>query len=353
MMSKIVSFIIPSYNVERYLKKALDSFFLKEVFEKIEVIVVDDGSTDRTTEIAKEYVERVPEVYRLLQKENGGHGSAINEGTRIATGKYLKIVDADDWVVTENLPVLIEKLETCDADVVLNPFHMVDMKTGIREIRCMYLENYDKVYTLDDVMKEWRAFEQCLTFHGLMYKREFYEKNRHELPEGIFYEDQEYASIPCCHAKTIRAMDLFLYQYLIGNGDQSVAVQNQLKRISHIEQVAMGMLKYCAAHREMKREEKEYLLKKTEGVILSFYVIANLVNPDKKEGGVWSRSLNRRIKKISSEFYQRIKKKYYIYSIFRCFGLGMGEYEKLLNSRVYYFLQRKHRKELDSEIVAS
>ena len=107
-MSKIVSFIIPSYNVEQYLRTALDSFLLDEVLEKIEVIVVDDGSKDSTAEIAREYVKRKPEVFRLLQKENGGHGSAINEGTRIAVGKYLKVIDADDWVITENLVQILD-----------------------------------------------------------------------------------------------------------------------------------------------------------------------------------------------------------------------------------------------------
>lgn len=349
MMRKIVSFIIPSYNVERYLKKALDSFFSEEILGKIEVIVVDDGSTDRTAEIAKEYVERVPEVYRLLQKENGGHGSAINEGTRIATGKYVKIVDADDWVVTENLPVLIEKLETCDADVVLNPFHMVDMKTGIREIRCMYLEKYDKVYTLDDVMKEWRAFEQCLTFHGLMYKREFYENNRHELPEGIFYEDQEYASIPCCHAKTIQAMDLFLYQYLIGNGDQSVAVQNQLKRVSHIERVALNMLEYYVKYSDLSDSGKQYLLKKTESICLIYYTIANIANTNKKEGRAWSKAFNHEIELLNAIFFGRIRKKYFIYLCFNCLHIEMEGYKKILNSNLYNFIQKKHQRKMVEE----
>ena len=102
-MSKIISFIIPSYNVEEYLTKALDSFLVPELETQIEVIVVDDGSYDQTAVIAQSYLERFPNIFRLLQKENGGHGSAINEGSRIAAGKFIKIVDADDWVVTENL----------------------------------------------------------------------------------------------------------------------------------------------------------------------------------------------------------------------------------------------------------
>ena len=346
-MSKIISFIIPSYNVEQYLRTALDSFLLDEVLEKIEVIIVDDGSKDSTAEVAREYAGRMPEVYRLLQKENGGHGSAINEGTRIATGKYLKVIDADDWVVTENLPKLIEKLEACEADVVLNPFHMVDMQTGKREIRCMYLEAYEKTYTLKDVVEHWKSFDRCVTFHGIMYKREFYEAYRHELPEKIFYEDQEYASIPCCHAKTIQAMDLFLYQYLVGNGNQSVAAHNQLRRISHIELVALHMLRYFAGDNELDNDGKSYLLKKTEGVLLSYYTIANVVNTNKKEGRAWCMALNRKIKMINVGFYKAIKKKYLVYEVLNRLGMDMDGYEKLLNSSFYYILRKKYKREME------
>lgn len=348
-MSKVISFIIPSYDVEQYLRTALDSFLSDEVLEKIEVIIVDDGSKDSTAEIAREYVERIPEVYRLLQKENGGHGSAINEGTRIATGKYLKVIDADDWVVTENLPKLIEKLEACEADVVLNPFHMVDMRTGKREIRCMYLEDYEKTYTLKDVVENWKSFDRCMTFHGIMYKREFYEAYRHELPEKIFYEDQEYASIPCCHAQTIQAMDLFLYQYLVGNGSQSVASHNQLKRISHIELVTLNMLRYCVENQELDSDGKDYLLKKTEGISLSYYTIANVVNPNKKEGRVWSKEFNHRVEALDAQFYAGIKKKYFIYSILNRLGMGMEGYEKLLNSGLYNSIRKNHKRETERE----
>ena len=115
-MDKIVSFIIPSYNVEKYLNACLTSFLNLEVLDQIEVIVVDDGSKDQTAQIARAYIEQYPQVFRLISKENGGHGSAINAGTAQAVGRYLKVIDADDWVVTENLKEFVEKLTDCSAD---------------------------------------------------------------------------------------------------------------------------------------------------------------------------------------------------------------------------------------------
>ena len=137
-MNKIISFIIPSYNVEKYLSKALESFLAGDVLDKIEVLIVNDGSKDSTATVANEYVEKYPETYRLINKQNGGHGSAINTGAEAANGKFLKVIDADDWVITDNLKELIEKLEVCESDVFLTPYHTVDMETGEKTVFRMY-----------------------------------------------------------------------------------------------------------------------------------------------------------------------------------------------------------------------
>ena len=83
-MDKVISFIIPAYNSQQYIKRCLDTFLIPEVLDKIEVIVVDDGSVDQTGKVTETYVNAYPEVYRILTKANGGHGSAINEGVRLA-----------------------------------------------------------------------------------------------------------------------------------------------------------------------------------------------------------------------------------------------------------------------------
>ena len=168
-MDKIVSFIIPSYNVEKYLNVCLTSFLNKEVLDQIEVIVVDDGSKDQTAQIARTYIEQYPQVFRLISKENGGHGSAINAGTAQAVGRYLKVIDADDWVVTENLKEFVDKLADCSADVVLNPYHQVDMQTGEKTVWRMFLDRYETLYTLENVVQNWKNFDRCFAFHGICY----------------------------------------------------------------------------------------------------------------------------------------------------------------------------------------
>ena len=108
-MEKILSIIIPSYNSKPFLAKCLDSL-LCECTDRLDIIVVNDGSTDGCEQIAEEYIAKYPASISLINKVNGGHGSGINVGSEKAVGKYLKVLDADDWFLTENIPEFIKAL---------------------------------------------------------------------------------------------------------------------------------------------------------------------------------------------------------------------------------------------------
>ena len=348
-MEKIISFIIPSYNVENCLPVCLDSFLIQESegFSQLEVIVVDDGSRDRTAEIAGSYVKRFPSVYRLIQKENGGHGSAINAGSQAASGKYMKVVDADDWVVTENLGKLLKKLAKCHSDVVLTPFHQVHMKDGSREIWKMYCPEYEVEYSLGQVLSAYKDFDRCLTFHGIMYRTEFYRHCGHKLPEKVFYEDQEYAAIPCCYAKSIYPVNLFLYQYQVGNAQQSVSAVNRVKRLGDIEKVAENILNYAKRDtnclHSLSKAGKEYLLRKGEGIVLSYYVTACLFQPDKGKGLKQANAFTTKLRRSCPELLPRIYKKYRLYRWMARLHIPYDFNEKLIRSKVYSVIRKTNR----------
>ena len=97
MNSFKVSVIIPVYNTELYIKQTVESI-QKQTLYDIEIIIINDGSTDNTKDIAEEYRERFPSMVKVINKENGGHGSAVNAGIRNAAGLFYKVVDSDDWV---------------------------------------------------------------------------------------------------------------------------------------------------------------------------------------------------------------------------------------------------------------
>ena len=106
-MEKILTVVVPAYNIETYVKQCLDSFVQKEILDDIEVLVINDGSKDRTVELAEAYVRKYPETFRVINKENGGHGSTINRGIKEASGRYFKVVDGDDWVEGEAFVKLV------------------------------------------------------------------------------------------------------------------------------------------------------------------------------------------------------------------------------------------------------
>lgn len=129
MCDKIVSIIIPVFKVEPYINKCLDSLIIApELMEKMDVLIINDGTPDRSAEISREYVKRFPGIFRQIDKENGGHGSVWNVGLKEAQGKYLRFLDSDDWLT--NLDRLMHDLKECDADVVFNRFEKHYIEDG-------------------------------------------------------------------------------------------------------------------------------------------------------------------------------------------------------------------------------
>ena len=119
---KILTVIVPVYNTEKYIKRCLDSLDNKEINDKLEVLVVSDGSKDNAINIAKEYSKRLPDTFKIIEKENGGHGSTINKGLELATGKYFRVLDSDDWVDNVNFVEFVKRLEDQDADLVVTDY---------------------------------------------------------------------------------------------------------------------------------------------------------------------------------------------------------------------------------------
>jgi len=281
---KTVTFAIPSYNAEQYLHKCLSSFCEESVLPRIEVIVVNDGSKDSTPVIAQEYCDRYPETFRLVNKENGGHGSGINCAVKLAQGRYFKVIDADDWVVTAHLSDYLDALERTEADVVINAFQSVHMTTG--KVITYPLPKQVPVAPIDveQFMKLYPEVRGGCSFHGITYRTEMYRSVDFQLSEKIFYEDQEYASVFLTKAERVLLLPFVLYQYLIGNGEQSIAYHNQVKRISHIEAVLVRILEFWNERGPFCEPIEDLLLQKMSVLAASYYAVALVKNPDKKLG---------------------------------------------------------------------
>ena len=124
-MSKLLSIIIPTYNMAALLPRCLDSLVSAKNADKIEAMVVNDGSKDNSLEVARTYETRYPDTVTVIYKPNGNYGSTINAALPVAQGKYVKILDSDDWFDTTALDAFVELLSTLDVDMAITHFSQI------------------------------------------------------------------------------------------------------------------------------------------------------------------------------------------------------------------------------------
>lgn len=340
---KILSFIVPSYNSERFLDKVIPSFTSSEVLDQLDVIIVNDGSKDRTPEIAEKYCSLYPDSVRLINQENKGHGGALNTGCAAAVGKYLKVIDADDWVETQNLPAFVDFLSGCESDVVLTHHHTLDETTGEVKKWMSYPAEFGRAYTFDEIMPQWKNFDRSLTFHGITYRTEFYHDYAIRLSEHVFYEDHEFATFPCCLADSVTPLDLFIYDYRVGDVQQSVSNENQLKRIGHTETVLRRMVKeYHLLPLLDAAGGKQYVRMKAQGLLISYLTTVLLVNPERKTGRSQAKVMMEYFRENLPGTWELAKKQYTILKMLNIFGVNKNTFEAVLNSSLYNKLRRNH-----------
>lgn len=227
-MRKILTVSIAAYNAEKDIERCLDSLIQSGDMDKLDVIVVNDGSMDKTSQIVMPYVEKYADSLRLIEKENGGHGSTINASIKYAVGKYYKILDSDDWVDSDNLRKLIEYLANNDIDMVLNPYDEISYSDHTKKKR-FELEYgasiCEKKYDIEEMNKE-----TVLYMHSLTFKTDVMKKMGSIIDEHCFYVDMEYCVFPMLHVKSFTYLDYSVYQYLLGSQTQSMNMENLIKR---------------------------------------------------------------------------------------------------------------------------
>lgn len=239
-MSKILTITIPAYNVEKYMDEVLPTFLAESIMDKIEILIVNDGSKDKTSEIGKRYEKEYSGVIKLVDKENGGHGSTINKGIELATGKYFKVVDGDDWVDTDAFVKYVNALETLDTDAVATPFYRVNEDTKEKELSLFNGIEFGKEYRLDDIIK---TMDEKYQMHGLTFKTEILKKIP-KISEHCFYVDQEYIIYPLKYVETIYFLNAPIYQYRVGNVAQSVSTQSYMRNREMHKRVTRNVLHY-------------------------------------------------------------------------------------------------------------
>ncbi len=240
-MDKLLSIAIPTCNMQDYLHRCLDTFIIDaERMALLEVLVINDGSKDRSSAIAHEYEQKYPDTFRVIDKENGHYGSCINRALREATGKYFKICDADDWYDSDALVTFLDALKGIDTDVVYTSFnyYYADRNEYVQTVAKDVV--YGKVIDLTTHALDSSWF----LMHMLTYKVSLLRAIGFRQEEGICYTDNEYVFYPLCHAKSLYCVDVTLYQYFFGREGQSMAWSSLRKNFSHFERILHNFLAY-------------------------------------------------------------------------------------------------------------
>ena len=257
---KLLTFTIPCYNSQEYMEHCIKSILPGG--EDVEILIVDDGSTDRTAEIADEYARKYPTIVRAIHQENGGHGEAVNAGIRNATGLYFKVVDSDDWVDAEAYKKILEKLrDLAGGSVTLDMLlaNYVYEKEGTNHKRVMRQTGFpqDQVFTWSDVRHFYKG--HYILMHSVIYRTKLLRECGLELPKHTFYVDNIYVYKPLPYVRTMYYLNEDFYRYYIGREDQSVNEKVMIGRIDQQIRVNKIMIDDVELHKVSNPKCRKYM----------------------------------------------------------------------------------------------
>ncbi len=304
---KLLTIVVPAYNVEKYLNRCLDSVKIDKLLPDLEMLIVNDGSKDRTAEIAASYEAAYPDTYHLITKENGGHGSAINTGIRHATGKYFKVVDGDDWLHTEELEAYLDVLRTHDEDIIATDFQCVEDET-YRLLKSWSAtskeEHYGRTIRLDS-----GEIEDPIKLHSFTIRTEILQKHDITLDEHCFYVDSELVFCPIPYVETVYYHRAKVYMYRLGRDGQSMNLKSMQRNIRQHRLVLRHLLEAYGREKERLTPGTRAYLERSISLVVEMqfliYISMGLQKGTRKECKAWDEELKEKYPAI----YQATKKK--------------------------------------------
>ena len=209
----LISIIIPVYNVEKYLSRCLESIFTQWEKEHVEIICINDGSTDRSYSILMEYSLEHPEL-RIVNQSNIGLGATRNKAVQLAIGKYLMFVDSDDYIEPDCLKKILVSASELSSDFVEFESLVKDEKGLL--VRKFNVFNDDLTdLSLDNYLN--RTNKLLVTAWSKIWNRKFIRKNNIKFEENTRWEDIEFSQLAYESAKTVSSRKIEVYNYFLSN----------------------------------------------------------------------------------------------------------------------------------------
>ena len=232
--------------------------------EDVEIIIVNDGSKDDTLKIAREYEGKYPDIVRVVDKENGGHGDAVTAGLTHASGSYFKVVDSDDWVDEESLHkilALLRRFQDEGEEIDMLVSNYVYEKVGVEHKKCIHYRNVlpqDEIFHWQDI-GHFRI-DQYILMHSVIYRTDLLKLIQLRLPKHTFYVDNIYVYYPLPHVRKMYYLDVDFYRYYIGREDQSVNEKVMISRVDQQIYVTKTMIDMYDLNKISSKKLKNYMI---------------------------------------------------------------------------------------------
>lgn len=304
---KLLSVIIPCYNSQDYMKYCIES--LLPGGDDVELLIVNDGSKDKTAEIAEWYAKEYPSIVKAIHQENGGHGEAVNTGIKNATGLYLKVVDSDDWVDTRAYFKILEAIKSFVrnqnyVDMIISNFVYEKENTKFKKV--MKYDNVlpeGKIFTWDDIGTFRKG--QYILMHSVIYRTGVLKECGLALPKHTFYVDNLFVYLPLEYVKKIFYINVEFYRYLIGREDQSVNEKVMIKRIDQQIKVNKLMIEKVDLETIQNKKLYKYMLNYLEIITAVSGIL--LIRSGKSENIKKKKELWRYIKDKDVRLYRTLR----------------------------------------------
>ena len=338
---KLITFVIPCFNSQDYMEKCVDSI-LSAGDDDVEVIIVDDGSSDSTASIADGYERRFPGVVRAVHQTNGGHGKGVNTGLEKATGEYFKVVDSDDWLNTGALRTTLTALRMLKdselpLDLLVTNYVYEHVEDGSQKVI-----NYVGIIPENRVIG-WDDFKHVdparyLIMHSMIYRTAVLRECGLRLPEHTFYVDNLVAYVPLPYVRRIYYLNVDLYRYFIGRADQSVNEQVMVSRIDQQIRVNNIMRDACDLN-EVRAISPKLARFMTHYLSMIYTITATMLALDKSPDAEQKRrELWQGLKKRDIILYRRIR------YLSKSFFMSMpGKTGKRVSETLYRIVRRFYK----------
>lgn len=299
-----LSLCTAAYNAESYIGRMIESVIKADVKDSIELIIINDGSTDKTEEIVLDYSERYKGIIQYKYKRNGGSGSARNVGIEIARGKYFKLLDADDYVDSNGLRRLVSILKQEKSDMILTNYtRLYGNKREIKKI-CNDINSYCEK-SIDECIK---PNELCM--HAICFRTELLQKNGIRLSEGMPYVDVEYIIFTMPYVYLVSYYDVNVYMYQLGLVGQSMDDNVRKKNLDKLKKIFFSTSSYFNEfdkENALSKGQEDMMSDIIAGLYRAVLVICLRSGHHKEDAVNWINSfiyLNKNIKKKLSRVWE-------------------------------------------------